>query len=302
MGEIGSGGGSSYPTALDTNNTPEVNSPNAGKTKARAEVPNDLASAVVAIETELGTDPAGTLTDVTTYLQTEHQADGTHGDITPTSIAATGNVTSTGNVTATGDITADGLIQADGIVQADGGIKTDGTHTLITKILPIGAWDMDTALNANVAHGLSEHRDIRGLDAFIRSDDSTTAYAQAPWFTAAGQIDFWIQGPDSTNVQLTRRAGGFFDSVNYDLTEYNLDNAAAVDKGSGLVGIPITAHTFIDNDVTTIAGTTNYNDTYTIVSQTANEIVITATFAAETFAGTETASWSRGWVSITYIP
>ena len=84
--------------------------------------------------------------------------------------------------------------------------------------------------------------------------------------------------------------------------EYNLDNAGAVDKGSGLVGIPITAHTFIDNDITTIAGTTNYNGTYTIVSQTANEIVITATYVVETFTGAETASWSRGWITITYEP
>lgn len=44
----------------------------------RAAVPNDLSAAVVAIETELGTDPAGTLTNVKTYLQTEHNTDGTH--------------------------------------------------------------------------------------------------------------------------------------------------------------------------------------------------------------------------------
>lgn len=78
MGEIGSGAGSSYPGALDTDNTVEVNSPNAGKTKARAEVPNDLAACIVAIENELGTDPAGTATDVKTRLDNEHGADGTH--------------------------------------------------------------------------------------------------------------------------------------------------------------------------------------------------------------------------------
>jgi hypothetical protein len=82
MSEIGAGTGSSYPATLDTNSTTEVNSPAGGKTKARAEVPNDLAAAVVAIETELGTDPAGTTTDVKTFLQVEHNTDGTHGDIT----------------------------------------------------------------------------------------------------------------------------------------------------------------------------------------------------------------------------
>jgi len=78
MGEIGSGNNSVYPGDLDTNSIPEVNSPAAGKTKARKEVVEDLTAAVIAIETELGTDPAGSLINVKTYLQTDHQTDGTH--------------------------------------------------------------------------------------------------------------------------------------------------------------------------------------------------------------------------------
>src|SRR3990167_1298201 len=78
MGEIGSGNNSVYPGDLDTNSIPEVNSPAAGKTKARKEVVEDLTAAVIAIETELGTDPAGSLANVKTYLQTDHQTDGTH--------------------------------------------------------------------------------------------------------------------------------------------------------------------------------------------------------------------------------
>lgn len=57
MGNIGSGSGSSYPGALDTQSAVEVDSPSAGKTLARAAVPNDLASAVIAIETTLGANP-----------------------------------------------------------------------------------------------------------------------------------------------------------------------------------------------------------------------------------------------------
>ena len=82
MSELGSGSGSSYPGSLDTDSTLEINSPNAGKTKARAEVPNDLAAAIIAVQTELGTDPAGTATNVKTFLQAEHATDGTHSDIT----------------------------------------------------------------------------------------------------------------------------------------------------------------------------------------------------------------------------
>lgn len=95
MSEIGSGSGSSYPTTLDTDTTVEVNSPSASKTKARAEVANDLGACIVAIETELGTDPAGTKADVKTFLQTQHGADGTHGAITVSTISATGQITST---------------------------------------------------------------------------------------------------------------------------------------------------------------------------------------------------------------
>lgn len=91
MAEIGAGTGSGYPAALDTNTTPEVDSPSAGKTLVRAAVPNDLAAAIVALETELGTDPAGTLTDVKTYLQTDHKTDGAHknGILTPTAVTGT---------------------------------------------------------------------------------------------------------------------------------------------------------------------------------------------------------------------
>ena len=89
MSELGSGSGSSYPGALDTNNTAEVDSPNAGKTLARADVPNDLAAAVVAIEGELGVDPAGSAATVVARIDNEHAADGTHSDITASSVIIT---------------------------------------------------------------------------------------------------------------------------------------------------------------------------------------------------------------------
>ena len=76
--EIGSGQGTSFPGAIDVDATLEINSPNVGKTKAKAELINDLAAAVIAIQNELGTDPAGTLADVKTWLQTDHNSDATH--------------------------------------------------------------------------------------------------------------------------------------------------------------------------------------------------------------------------------
>jgi hypothetical protein len=68
-----------------------------------------------------------------------------------------------------------------------------------------------------------------------------------------------------------------------------LDAAAAVDKGGGLVGLPITGHAFLPGQILNIAGTVNYDADYQIISETANEVVITATYMAEVFAGIETA-------------
>lgn len=70
---------------------------------------------------------------------------------------------------------------------------------------------------------------------------------------------------------------------------YLIDNAAAVDKGGGKVGIPVTGQPFAIGEGITIAGTTNYNGNHTVdATSTANEVVITATYQAEVFAGTET--------------
>src|SRR3990172_4637335 len=78
MGEVGSGNGTVWPTALDVNAQPEVNSPAAGKTKARKEVVEDLTAICLKLEEIFGISPQGSLTDVKTYLQTQHQTDGTH--------------------------------------------------------------------------------------------------------------------------------------------------------------------------------------------------------------------------------
>jgi hypothetical protein len=92
VAELGSGNGTGYPGTLDTDNVLEVDSPSASKTKARANVPNDMGAAIVAIQKELGTDPAGTATDVKTRLAAEHNNDGTHSDITASSATVSGNI------------------------------------------------------------------------------------------------------------------------------------------------------------------------------------------------------------------
>lgn len=67
-----------------------------------------------------------------------------------------------------------------------------------------------------------------------------------------------------------------------------LANSAVTDNSDGTVGIAITAHGLSAGNQVLIAGTTNYNGVHTILSVDTNVINITATYVAETPAGTET--------------
>ena len=71
-----------------------------------------------------------------------------------------------------------------------------------------------------------------------------------------------------------------------------LDNAAAYDKGSGVVRIPCTTHGFSNYSHIGIRGSTNYDGTYKIIDEDpesdSDYFNIYATYVAETFAGTET--------------
>ena len=73
-----------------------------------------------------------------------------------------------------------------------------------------------------------------------------------------------------------------------DITK-DLDNAAAVDKGDGTVGLPYTSHPFEVGEAITLTGTTNYDGEYLVIASTTNEFTITATYVAETFS-------SKPWV------
>lgn len=83
--------------------------------------------------------------------------------------------------------------------------------------------------------------------------------------------------------------GGTHVIATYDnTTQDTIDNASADLKGGGLVGIPVTGHSFVAGREVTIAGSVAYNGAFTIVSQTTNEVVITHAQTAEAFSGAET--------------
>lgn len=72
------------------------------------------------------------------------------------------------------------------------------------------------------------------------------------------------------------------------LPDTTIDNAVAVDKGGGKVGIPITGHGFSTGQIIILSGTTNYDGTHLVdTDSTTNEVVIIDTYNAESFAGTE---------------
>ena len=72
------------------------------------------------------------------------------------------------------------------------------------------------------------------------------------------------------------------------LPDTTIDNAVAVDKGGGKVGIPITGHGFSTGQKIILSGTTNYDGTHLVdTDSTTNEVVIIDTYNAESFAGTE---------------
>jgi hypothetical protein len=77
--------------------------------------------------------------------------------------------------------------------------------------------------------------------------------------------------------------------VQHNITSFAItDGGVARDAGGGLVGIPVVGHDFKAGISVTIANTVNYNGAEVIVSQTRDEIVITAAYSAETFASGDT--------------
>jgi hypothetical protein len=87
-------------------------------------------------------------------------------------------------------------------------------------IIDIGDWDMDANGTISVAHGLN-YANIRNVIGTIRNDVGTTSYPLTQGFNVTGDAESWIDRWDSTNIYLSRTAGGGRDNVNFDSTSYN---------------------------------------------------------------------------------
>jgi hypothetical protein len=107
-----------------------------------------------------------------------------------------------------------------------GGIRTDSSGSfLLTKVIDIGDWNMDSTSIITVAHGLgSGFVKIRSVEVIIRNDSNTNLYNLRSTFTNAGlssNVTGAIENMDNANIALTRVTSGFFDSGDFDSTGYN---------------------------------------------------------------------------------
>lgn len=171
---LGSGGGTGYPGVLDTAET-QVDSPSPSATVIDAANFNDLAAAIIALQTELGVDPAGSATDLKTRLGVQHNADGTHSDITADTISATSTISATGNISG-----ADFLIGGVSIA-----LPTGMTVPYIGTSAPAG-WVIGqggTIGNASSGGSARAHADTESLFTLLWN---SMADAQAPVSSGRG--------------------------------------------------------------------------------------------------------------------
>ncbi len=88
------------------------------------------------------------------------------------------------------------------------------------KTLAIGSWDMDATETVSVTHGLTgaTWKDTRSIELSIRNDDDNTRYTNNGSDPATGMTknDVVASGVTSTSIVLCRRAGGQFDSTEFD--------------------------------------------------------------------------------------
>lgn len=86
------------------------------------------------------------------------------------------------------------------------------------KHINIGNWDMDATASVSIAHGLTL-LNVINVEAMVFNDAATLAYPAVALDSAT--LDLYFTSIDATNVNIARKNGGFFDSVDFDLTPYS---------------------------------------------------------------------------------
>lgn len=149
------------------------------------------------------------------------------------------------------------------------GASNDGFRFLDTTRAQGFGCKVTTTDGPGVIYGVNFASGSQGNRIYITSQGHQTGLTQS---TDTNNI---VNGLGSESASAETPTAPVFDTI---------DAGAAVDKGDGTVGIPVTGHAFISGTDVTISGTTNYNGVKLLDSVSTNEIVITATYVAETFA------------------
>ena len=100
------------------------------------------------------------------------------------------------------------------------------TPGILHSVEDLGDWDMNVSVAGDseivVTHNIADYKKIRSISVVIKDDtDSTVRY----FLTSPGGTGAAPQGAvvsiSANSVLLRVLTGGFFDSVNFDLTPYN---------------------------------------------------------------------------------
>jgi len=134
--------------------------------------------------------------------------------------AADANTVKTNTLDGTG--TLQGVADGDGPTFG-GGVMTDNV-VLKTKIVEIGDWDMDTAINVSFAHGLTDILKIRSVSVLIVQDAGSGFavhdFNNVQYNASVPALDYYTK-ITSTLIALQRDTGGYFDNTNFNATSYN---------------------------------------------------------------------------------
>jgi hypothetical protein len=171
------------------------------------------------------TTKLGYLTDVTSNIQAQldSKLSSVTGAIsTVTSLDLTANrvtvSSALGKIAASG-ITTTELNQLSGVV-AGVTSSASGTARLITKVLPLGFWNMDSTASITVAHGVVDFTKIRSIHVTILNDGETGTTSGFWTDGSAGTVALYTS-TDSTLITINRIAGGLYDSTTFDRADLN---------------------------------------------------------------------------------
>ncbi len=206
MSQLGDGVGSGYPANIDTSTT-EIDDPS-GTVISAAKI-NDVTAAIIAIQTELGIDPAGTLATVLARMAVEHKTTGKHANITADSLVLSGKLD---NVKA-GDLASAATVN----IGAANGLILD-----ITGTTQIDKFD-------NVTAGILRIIRFDGILTWVHSATETVLPTAANITTAVGDIAICVSEGSTRAwrcVGYLRADGGALFVSNDTVTQGSIANAA----------------------------------------------------------------------------